>query len=242
MDVKVEQYEHEKHYLRFAPLFCRYYREINNENIEMETSVLLNGKLTVVKRYDAEIHGMALQGVFCKVAIVDDEIVGFIWYRACLHHFILPIDSFYVRKEFRATGVGLALINSFCNDFNRGWFEIVAFIHENKRPEEMLGAFHGWEQVRVCNDRDLVMIRGHWDVHLYQKAKNSDLTGRGTEHVTVLKPRSGTSVLEGIAEPGRGDADRKHGARGRTGARGNGSRPTTADGGTDAPVAGPAGT
>lgn len=165
----IEQYDTARHYLRFAPLFSRYYREVNQENVETEIAVTWAGKQQLVRRLDAEMANLFANGAFCRVAIVDDEIIGFLIYRACMHHFVLPIDAFYIRKEFRASGMGRYLIESFCNPHNRGYFEIVAFIHEDRRPEEMLQAFHDWREVRSCNDRDLVMIRGTWKSSLYQE-------------------------------------------------------------------------
>lgn len=163
-NVSIENFEWKKHYLRLAPMVVRYFREVNAENLEEESPVLMNGTWIGIKKVDAKLQSLLYEGIFCKVAIVDEEIVGFIWYKDLFRAMVVGIEAFYVARAFRKEKVGQALVNSFANEFNQGQFRIYATYHARNEPKEMLAVFHGWEKCRDTNDRDLVMIRGEWNM------------------------------------------------------------------------------
>lgn len=163
-EVTIENFEWKKHYMRLAPMVVRYFKEVNGEDLEVESPVLVNGTWVGIKKIDAKLQALLYEGVFCKVAIVDDEIVGFIWYKDLFRCMVVGIEAFYVARAYRREKVGQKLVNSFANEFNRGEFTILATFHENNEPKEMLSVFHGWKKVRHTNDRDLVMIEGQWNM------------------------------------------------------------------------------
>lgn len=162
--VLIEPFEWKKHYLRLAPMVVRYFREINQEDLEVETPIFMNGTWGGIKKVDAKLQALLYEGIFCKVAIVDEEIIGFIWFKDLFRCMVVGIEAFYVARSYRKEKVGQALVNSFANEFNQGKFTIYATFHENNEPKEMLSVFKGWEKVRNTNDRDLIMIEGTWDL------------------------------------------------------------------------------
>lgn len=176
MNVVIEAYEPKKHYLRLAPLVVRYWREINREDLEEDIPVNVNGQWMGIKKVDYKLQNLLYEGIKVKVAILDSEIVGFIWYRDAFNCMVVGIDAFYVRQEVRFQKVGQMIINSFANQYNKGQFEIYAQFHEENMPMSMLNSFKRWEKVRSCNDRDLVLIKGTWDI---------STQGKDAENATV---------------------------------------------------------
>lgn len=160
----IENFEWKRHAMRLWPMVVRYYREINNENLEEEIPMLIDGRWIGVKKIDAKMQALSFEGIFCKVAIIDQEIAGFIWFKELFHNTVLGIEAFYVSKLYRKTKVGQALVNSFQNEFNKGRYTIYATFHQGNPPDLMLQAFQEWETIGPINDRDLVLIKGIWDI------------------------------------------------------------------------------
>jgi GNAT superfamily N-acetyltransferase len=169
--IQIEPFNYKKHYLELAPLVAKYYREVNQENLEEEIPWKVGEQYTSVKKLDLKLQNLVYEGMFCKVAFDQDldEMMGFVWYREAFRGLIIGIDALWVKKAYRKTGAGREIMNSFCNDFNKGEFEIYAQVHEKNLPQMMLDSFKNWERVRSCNDRDLMLIRGTYDKKLQNK-------------------------------------------------------------------------
>lgn len=163
-NLRIEDFQFDRHYVHLAPLVVDFYRDVNGEDYTVMEPLRTASGFIAVRKVELKLQALILEGIFCKVAVVEDALVGFLWYRPWYGNVAVFIDAFYVPRKYRGAAVGQMLINSLSHPYNGGVFDIYATIHKDAPPKEMLAVFHGWEEVRKVNDRDLVLIRGRWDL------------------------------------------------------------------------------
>ena len=95
MDLTVEQYIHNVHYPYFWPISSRYWKEVNDLNMEEMTNIEVDGKILVSTKLGQKLFAI-LKEKKIKFVADEQEIVGFIQYK---HHEdssgILFVDSLY---------------------------------------------------------------------------------------------------------------------------------------------------
>lgn len=164
MDPVIEDFDYNKHYIDLSSMFLRFWRTVNKEDMMQDEPVFVNGAWTGVRKLDNRLAQLTRDGVRIKMAYINEDPAGYLMFKPGFQGMIYGIDSFWLEPPYRKTGLGRLLINSLQNQYNQGRFVIFSQIHKDNPPKLMLSSFHGWKEERFCNDRDLYLISGEWDV------------------------------------------------------------------------------
>jgi hypothetical protein len=169
MNIEIKDYNPKTHYFGLADMVVNYYQEVNQENyLEEVPQQMPDGRFMPVKKVDLKLNSLLLEGIQCKVALSENDLIGFLWYRQAFKNLIICIEALYSRPGFRVSKIGMHLVNSLCNEINQGFFKIYALIHDKNKPNQMLNSWKNHFEVRRKFENDLIMLEGDWDVHYFQ--------------------------------------------------------------------------
>ena len=161
--MKIEDYQGKVHFRKIYPLFLKYWKEKTGEDFSKEIPIFINDSWMPASKIDLWFNDLQARGVRGKVVILEDEIIGFVFYYPTYHNLVLFIDEFYIHPLHRKQDIAFNLIDSFSNQVNKGKIEFYGTYSNKVKPERLLNDLITCDAFRDLEYQDLSLLRGTFD-------------------------------------------------------------------------------
>lgn len=148
MDLICEKYIHEVHYQICWPIFSQYWKEVNGKDLEKIKNVFIGGRWVVSSELEETTLRNIAMGSFIKVVLESDKVLGFLQYRMHSPEIVF-VESLYVSRETRYSGVSRFVMNSFPH-----LKKVIFEVRKDRKPEALLMGLLSCKKITDSKTRD----------------------------------------------------------------------------------------